>query len=73
MKTVRDIPVYNNIPILVRAALNVPVVDGKVVNTFRLRKALPTIELLRKNNARVILIGHLGEQEQKPCSQCMRR
>jgi phosphoglycerate kinase len=62
MKTIRDIPVYNNIPILVRAALNVPVADGKVTNTFRLRKALPTIEFLRKKNARVILMGHIGEQ-----------
>ena len=45
-----------------RAALNVPVENGKVVNTFRLRKAVPTIEFLRKKNARVILIGHIGEQ-----------
>jgi phosphoglycerate kinase len=62
MKTVRDIPIYDNIPILVRAALNVPVADGKVTNTFRLRKALPTIDFLRKKNAKVILMGHLGEQ-----------
>ena len=62
MKTVRDIPVFKNIPILVRTALNVPVVNGKVANSFRLRKAIPTIEFLRKKNARVVLIGHIGEQ-----------
>ncbi len=62
MRTVKDIPVYENIPILVRAALNVPVENGKVVNTFRLRKAIPTIEFLRKKNARVVLIGHIGEK-----------
>jgi phosphoglycerate kinase len=62
MRTVKDIPVYENIPILVRAALNVPVTDGKVSNTFRLRKAIPTIEFLRKKNARVVLIGHIGEK-----------
>ncbi|MBA3789440.1 phosphoglycerate kinase [Patescibacteria group bacterium] len=61
MKTIRDIPVYDSIPMVVRAALNVPVENGKVTNTFRLRKALPTIEFLRKKNARVILIGHIGE------------
>lgn len=62
MKSVRDIPTYENVPILVRAALNVPVADGKVANTFRLRRALTTIEFLRKKHARVILIGHLGEK-----------
>src|SRR5665213_1237657 len=62
MKSVRDIPLLENIPVLVRAALNVPVVNGKVVNSFRLKKALPTIEFLQKNNARVVLIGHIGEQ-----------
>ncbi|MDR3547843.1 MAG: phosphoglycerate kinase [Candidatus Pacebacteria bacterium] len=62
MRTVKDIPVYENIPMLVRAALNVPVANGKVANTFRLRKAVPTIDFLRKKNARVVLIGHIGEQ-----------
>jgi phosphoglycerate kinase len=62
MKTVRDITLLHSLPVLVRAALNVPVSNGKVVNTFRLRKAVPTIEYLRKQNARVILIGHIGEK-----------
>lgn len=61
MKTVRDIPKLDDIPVLVRAALNVPVENGKVVNTFRLRKAVPTIEYLRKERAKVVLIGHIGE------------
>jgi phosphoglycerate kinase len=62
MKTVQDIQVLDSIPVLVRTALNVPIVNGKVANSFRLRKALPTIEFLRKKNARVILIGHIGEK-----------
>ncbi len=62
MKGIREIPVLENIPVLVRAALNVPVANGKVMNSFRLRKALPTIEFLRKANARVVLIGHIGEE-----------
>ena len=62
MKSVRDIPVLENIPVLLRASLNVPIADGKVANTFRLRKALPTIEFLQKHNARVILISHIGEK-----------
>ncbi len=62
MRTVRDIQILDSIPVLLRAALNVPVIDGKVQNSFRLKKALPTIEYLRKHNAKVILIGHIGEK-----------
>ena len=62
MKTVRDIPILENIPVLLRAALNVPIADGKVANSFRLKKALPTIEFLQKKGARVILLGHIGEK-----------
>ncbi|HYF29428.1 MAG TPA: phosphoglycerate kinase [Candidatus Paceibacterota bacterium] len=62
MRTLRDIRHLENVPVLVRAALNVPVADGTVTNTFRLRSALPTIEYLRSRHARVILIGHLGDK-----------
>lgn len=62
MRTIRDIPVVENIPILVRAALNVPVENGEVVNDYRLRRALPTIRYLAERGARVVLISHLGEK-----------
>lgn len=62
MKSITKIPKLENIPVLVRAALNVPVENGVVVNSFRLRKALPTIEYLRKKHARVVLVGHIGEK-----------
>lgn len=62
MRTLHDIPHLENVPVLVRAALNVPVANGKVVNTFRLRSALSTIEFLRAHHARVILVGHLGDK-----------
>jgi phosphoglycerate kinase len=61
MKTLRDIPHLEGVPVLVRAALNVPIEGGKVANTFRLRAALPTIEFLRARGAKVILIGHIGD------------
>ena len=62
MRTVRDIQIFQNIPILVRAALNVPVENERVVNDYRLRRALPTIRYLTERGARVVLISHLGEQ-----------
>jgi phosphoglycerate kinase len=38
----------------------VPLVDGKVRNSFRLRRALPTLEFLREKGARTIVISHIG-------------
>ena len=61
MRTVRDIPVLQNIPILVRGALNVPLENGEVANDYRLRRAVPTLRFLAERGARVVLIGHIGE------------
>lgn len=75
MRSVRYVPQLENIPVLVRAALNVPLVGGKVANAFRLRKALPTINFLRKEYARVVLVGHIGDQgteSLEPVYQAMR-
>lgn len=46
--------------VLVRASLNAPVANGKVVDNFRLRAMLPTLEYLEKKGAKIILIGHIG-------------
>lgn len=62
MRTIRDIKVFENIPILVRAALNVPIENGRVVNDYRLRRAVPTITYLQERGAKVVLISHIGEQ-----------
>lgn len=60
MRSVRSIPVLENIPVLLRTSLNAPMVDGKVENTFRLESALPTIKHLTERQARVILISHVS-------------
>ena len=46
--------------VIVRASLNVPVEGGVVIDTFRIRKALPTIQFLSDAGARVIIVGHIG-------------
>ena len=62
MRSVRDIPRIENIPILVRTAMNVPIENGKVVNDYRLRRGLETIRFLSLHHAKVILISHIGEK-----------
>ncbi len=62
MRSIRDIRLLADIPVLVRAALNVPVENESVVNDYRLRRALPTIQYLKERGAKVVLIGHIGEQ-----------
>jgi len=46
--------------VLLRADLNVPVKNGNISDAYRLRAIEPTINLLQKHGAKVILITHLG-------------
>lgn len=62
MRSVADIPLFENVPILVRAALNVPIAEGSVTNDYRLRRAVPTITYLRERGAKVVLVSHIGEK-----------
>lgn len=45
--------------VLVRVDWNVPIANGSVVNDFRIKKSLPTLEYLENAGAKVIIATHL--------------
>lgn len=59
-KTVRDLDVAGK-KVIVRCDFNVPRKDGVITNDNRIIQALPTIKYLLENNAKVILMSHLGK------------
>ncbi len=59
-KTLDDIGAVAGKRVLVRVDLNVPVADGKVSDTTRIERILPTLDELSKKGAKVILLAHFG-------------
>ena len=51
--------------VLIRADLNVPIIEGKVQDDFRLKALLPTLNYCLKNNAKIVLMSHLGRPKGK--------
>lgn len=51
--------------VLLRVDLNVPVRHGKVVDSSRIERVMPTIEYLQAKEAKIILLSHFGRPKGK--------
>jgi len=59
LKSVKDVNVQNQ-TVLLRADLDVPIKNNQIEDDSRLSSWFPTLTFLLENNAKVIIVGHLG-------------
>jgi phosphoglycerate kinase len=65
MKSIKDQINLNQKKILLRLDLNVPLENGTITDTTRIDKILPTINYLLKNDAKIIILSHVGRPKGK--------
>jgi len=65
MRNIKDEPNLNQKRVLLRLDLNVPLNNGKITDTTRIDKILPTIKFLLKNNTKIIILSHVGRPKGK--------
>ena len=65
MRDIKDQINLNQKKVLLRLDLNVPLENGKITDTTRIDKILPTINYLLKNDAKIIILSHVGRPKGK--------
>ena len=65
MKSIKSLENIENKNIILRLDLNVPIVNGKITDTNRIDKVLPTLNYLIKKKAKIIIISHVGRPNGK--------
>lgn len=63
--TIRDVPVHDKV-VLVRADYNVPLTGGKISDDLRIRASVPTLQYLREQSCKVVVMSHLGRPDGDP-------
>lgn len=58
-KTIKDFDIDNK-KVIIRCDLNVPIKDGNILDDNRIKESIKTIKYAIDNNAKVIILSHLG-------------
>ena len=69
MRNIQDETNLNQKKVLLRLDLNVPLDNGKITDTTRIDKILPTINFLLKSEAKIIILSHVGRPKGKVVSE----
>ncbi|MDA8825490.1 phosphoglycerate kinase [Candidatus Pelagibacter bacterium] len=69
MRNIQDETNLNQKKVLLRLDLNVPLDNGKITDTTRINKILPTINFLLKSEAKIIILSHVGRPKGKVVSE----
>ena len=65
MRSIKDESNLKQKKVLLRLDLNVPLDNGRITDTTRIDKILPTINFLLKNDAKIIILSHVGRPKGK--------
>ncbi|MDA9644851.1 phosphoglycerate kinase [Candidatus Pelagibacter sp.] len=65
MKSIKEEKNLNGKRILLRLDLNVPLDNGKITDTTRIDKILPTLNFLATQNTKIIILSHVGRPKGK--------
>ena len=57
--------IFEGKKVLLRVDLNVPMKNGAITETSRIEKIIPTIKLLLKKEAKIIIMSHIGRPKGK--------
>ena len=65
MRSIKNEKNLNNKVILLRLDLNVPLNQGKISDTTRIDKILPTLNFLMRHETKIIILSHIGRPKGK--------
>ena len=71
MRNIQDETNLNQKKVLLRLDLNVPLNNGRIIDTTRIDKILPTINFLLKSGAKIIILSHVGRPNGKIVSELL--
>ncbi|MDC0396650.1 phosphoglycerate kinase [Candidatus Pelagibacter sp.] len=65
MKSIKEEKNLNGKKILLRLDLNVPLDNGRIIDSTRIDKILPTLKFLISQNTKIIILSHVGRPKGK--------